>query len=92
MEFFFSQTIRDVWLVFINIYTHAHYFLLSSKHTKIYPCNKYFNPIEKMRIAVVYNIYLQGFFPLFLIQNIDCVYPLEPLRRGGSNVYQQSMF
>ena len=25
-------------------------------------------------------------------QNIDCGYSLEPLRRGGSNQYPQSMF
>ena len=25
-------------------------------------------------------------------QNIDCGYPLEPSRRGGSNEYPQSMF
>ena len=25
-------------------------------------------------------------------QNIDCGYPLEPHRRGGSNEYPQSMF
>ena len=25
-------------------------------------------------------------------QNIDCVYSLEPLRRGGSNKYPQYMF
>ena len=25
-------------------------------------------------------------------QNIDCWYALEPLRRGGSNEYPQSMF
>ena len=31
---------------------------------------------------------------IFLIfaQNIDCEYTLEPPRRGGSNVYPQSMF
>ena len=31
---------------------------------------------------------------IFLIsaQNIDCVYSLEPPRRGGSNEYPQSMF
>ena len=28
----------------------------------------------------------------FLLQNIDCGYSLEPPRRGGSNVYPQSMF
>ena len=26
------------------------------------------------------------------VQNIDCVYSLEPPRRGGSNEYPQSMF
>ena len=33
-------------------------------------------------------------FDIFLIfaQNIDCGYKLEPLRRGGSNEYPQSMF
>ena len=25
-------------------------------------------------------------------QNIDCVYSIEPPRRGGSNEYPQSMF
>ena len=25
-------------------------------------------------------------------RNIDCVYRLEPPRRGGSNEYQQSLF
>ena len=27
-----------------------------------------------------------------LLKNIDCGYPLEPPRRGGSNEYPQSMF
>ena len=31
-------------------------------------------------------------FFLFLAQNIDCGYTLEPPRRGGSNEYPQSMF
>ena len=31
-------------------------------------------------------------FFLFLIQNIDCGYSLELLRRGGSSMYPQSMF
>ena len=31
-------------------------------------------------------------FFLFLFQNIDCGYTLEPPRRGGSNEYPQSMF
>ena len=29
---------------------------------------------------------------LISVQNIDCTYSLEPLRRGGSNEYPQSMF
>ena len=37
---------------------------------------------------------LQGYtlFFLFLLKNVDCVYSLEPPRRGGSNEYPQSMF
>ena len=33
-------------------------------------------------------------FDIFLnfTQNVDCVYTLEPPRRGGSNEYPQSMF
>ena len=31
------------------------------------------------------------FFPISA-QNMDCVYSLEPPRRGGSNEYPQSMF
>ena len=31
-------------------------------------------------------------FFLFLLQNIDCGYTLEPPRRGDSKVYPQSMF
>ena len=35
-----------------------------------------------------------GVFIIFLLsaKNIDCGYSLEPLRRGGSNEYPQSMF
>ena len=42
--------------------------------------------IEKLGFAGVY------LFFLFLLQNIDCGYSLEPPRRGGSNGYPQSMF
>ena len=54
------------------------------------PCNVY--PLEphfyttKLGYAGVY------LFFLFLLQNIDCGYSLEPPRRGGSNVYPQSLF
>ena len=57
---------------------------------KTSPCNEYpINPtyiIVKLGYAGVYLFYL------FLLQNIDCGYSLEPPRRGGSNVYPQSMF
>ena len=57
---------------------------------KICPCNVY--PLEphfyiaKLGYAGIY------LFFLFLLQNIDCGYSLEPPHRGGSNVYPQSMF
>ena len=57
---------------------------------KTCPCNVYtLEPhfyIVKLGYAGVY------LFFLFLLQNIDCGYSLEPPRRGGSNVYPQSMF
>ena len=43
--------------------------------------------IIKLGFTGVYIIFF-----LFLLENIDCGYPLEPLRRGGSNEYPQSMF
>ena len=58
--------------------------------TKTCPCNIY--PLEphfhiaKMGFAGVY------LFSLFLLQNIDCGYSLEPPRQGGSNLYPQCMF
>ena len=50
-----------------------------------YPLEPHFY-IEKLGFAGVY------LFFLFLLQNIDCGYLLEPPRRGGSNMYPQSMF
>ena len=58
------------------------------KKTRLYN----FNPLKpnfyivKLRFTGVYFIFL------FLLKNIDCVYSLEPPRRGGSNEYPQSMF
>ena len=57
---------------------------------KTCPCNVY--PLEphfyiaKLGYAGVYLLFL------FLLQNIDCGYSLEPPRRGGSNEYTQSTF
>ena len=51
----------------------------------VYPLKPHFY-IVKMGNTGVY------LFFLFLLQNIDCGYSLEPPRGGGSNVYPQSMF
>ena len=57
---------------------------------KTCPCNVHpLKPhfyIAKLGYAGVY------LFFLFLLQNIDCGYSLELSRRGGSNVYPQSIF
>ena len=57
---------------------------------KACPCNVYpLIPhfyIAKLGYAGVY------LFFLFLLQNIDCGYLLEPPRRGGSNVCPKSIF
>ena len=72
------------------IYTAAKHKHLPIHIRKTCPCNVY--PLEphfyivKLGYAGVY------LFFLFLLQNIDCGYLLEPPRRGGSNVYPQSMF
>ena len=58
--------------------------------TKTCPCNVY--PLKlHFYIAKLGYVGVYLFF-LFLLQNIDCGYSLEPPRRGGSNVYPQSMF
>ena len=58
------------------------------------------NPLVTLRI-LAHAIYRDFFsvvknenldFFLFLLQNIDCGYSLEPPHRGGSNEYPQSMF
>ena len=57
---------------------------------KTSPCNVYpLKPqfyITKLGYARVY------LFFLFLLQNIDCGYSLEPPWQGGSNVYRKSIF
>ena len=63
---------------------------LALRITKTSPCNEYpLTPhfyIVKLWFTGVY------IFFLFLPQNIDRGYSLEPPHRGGSNVYPQSMF
>ena len=50
------------------------------------PLNHNFIYIVKLRFTRVY------LFFLFLIQNMDCGYLLEPLRQDGSNVYPNLCF
>ena len=49
--------------------------------------------IENFLVAKI-EIFIRNvlIFFLFLLQNIDCGYSLEPPRRGGSNEYPQSKY
>ena len=77
-------------MVFVNVSTCRRCRMFAHDIRKTCPCNVY--PLEphfyivKLGYAGVY------LFFLFLPQNIDCGYSLEPPRRGGSNLYPQSMF
>ena len=62
-----------------------HYLIRKTCPCNVYPLIPHFY-IAKLGYAGVY------LFFLFLLQNIDCGYSLEPPRRGGSKVYPQSMF
>ena len=57
---------------------------------KTFPCNIY--PLKPHFYIVTQGFAGVHLFFLSLLQNIDCGYSLEPPRRGGSNVYPQSMF
>ena len=56
---------------------------------KTCPCNEY---LLEPHFYIEKNGVGRGLFFLFLLQNINCGYSLEPPRRGDSNVYPQSMF
>ena len=56
-------------------------------------CHLMYKPPGNMSVKYSKTGVYRGIpFFLFLLQNIDCGYSLEPPRRGGSNVYPQSMF
>ena len=59
----------------------------SQKHVRVI-----YTPLEPHFYIVKLGYPGVYLFFLFLLQNIDCGYSLEPPRRGGSNVYPQSMF
>ena len=52
------------------------------------PCDE--DPLTPQFYMVKFGFTGEYIILLFLLQNIDCGYSLE--RRGGSNVYPQSMF
>ena len=57
---------------------------------KTCPCIEY--PLKSHYYIVTLGYAGVYLFFLFLLQNIDCGYKLEPPRRGGSNLYPESMF
>ena len=61
------------------------FYIRKTSPYNVYPLEPQFY-IEKLGFAGVY------LFFLFLFQNIDCGYSLEPPRRGGSNVYHNLCF
>ena len=46
---------------------------------------------ENTPIQICWKFYKNSDILHIFAQNIDCVYSLEPPRRGGSNEYPQSM-
>ena len=61
---------------------------------KLFPLRKHaYSNILKFYHQKIENFQIKksDIFHIFA-QNIDCVYSLEPPRRGGSNEYPQSMF
>ena len=78
---FFLQMLKaeflTMWPMFLNV-------------RKTCPCNVY-PPEPHLYMAKLGYAGVYLFF-LFLLQNIDCGYSLEPPQRGGSNLYPQSMF
>ena len=73
----------------VSLATIALFYLIQSIR-KTCPCNIY--PLKPHFYIVKLGYVGVYLFSLFLLQNIDCGYSLEPPRRGGSNLYPQSMF
>ena len=78
--------VADIWLILQILLSRLLFFYI----TKTYLYN--FDPLKPHFFTV--KLGFTGVYIIFLIsaQNIDCVYSLEPPRRGGSNEYPQSTF
>ena len=80
--------IHNISLMRSLIWTYALHLNILITKTCLYnfdPLKPHFY-IVKLGFPGVYIIFL------YLLKNIDCVYSLEPPRRGGSNEYPQFMF
>ena len=62
-------------------------FFISGKHVR-----EMYTPLKPHFYLVKLGYTGVNLFFLFLLQNTECGYSLEPPRRGGSNLYPQSMF
>ena len=62
-----------------------------SETSKPHTCGIYVSLLRKFRKGGVWGMQGYNYFFLFLLQNIDCGYSLEPSQRGGSNLYTQSV-
>ena len=82
----------------IYFFVHAFEFAAKSKiYILLLSYHQYNYLLHQENMSVHFYIEKLGYegvylFFLFLLQNIDCGYSLEPPRRGGSNEYPQSMF
>ena len=86
-----DQSNRGLWPLCAILFNGGKKFSLGLEYIrKTCPCNEYpFKPHFYIAKLGYEGVYL---FFLFLLQNIDCGYSLEPPQRGGSNVYPQSIF
>ena len=76
------------------IFKHVYWYMQQTQvsvYRTIGPLVLIFAPKHRLWVLVRTASAVYLFF-LFLLQNIDCGYSLELPRRGGSNVYPQSMF
>ena len=76
-----------IFLCGIPVRNRRYFFIIITK-----TCLYKFDPLKPQFYIV--KLGFTGVYIIFHIfsQNIDCAYSLEPLRRGGSNEYPQSMF
>ena len=75
----------------LYVYTTFHsdiYSDIRSTRTRLYN----FDPLKPHFYIVKLGFTGVNIFFLFLLKNIDCGYPLEPPRRGGSNEYHNLCF